>query len=965
MSIVNRLWSIVVFTSKRIFAQKGLTLAIIIGITTAVALTMSIPIYANAAYQNILETDVIASAQDQTENTNTSAASSFSFLFRYIGSWNGPISWEKLQPIKAYFEQKIQSDLLLTVKERVNYYKTAFYPFVPINTNIYSGIEYKPLAYLSLGALGNWNDHIDILEGTSPTTSSTDSTKPIDVWIHEDLATEIGLQAGEEYSIIASINGGKDKSVIPVRIAGIWAAKDNDDPYWFYKVAEFRYSLLTTEENFINRVLPLIENNVDQAIWFLQMDNTQVQSEDVPILLNRIRLTRQEAAQLLPNIRLDISPEQKLVKYQQAASSLMVFLYILNIPILAMILTFIGLVGGMVVSQRQNEIAVLRSRGTSMFQVLGFAILEGIVVGGISLAIGTYLATIVASFFGRVNSFLDFSSLNQLKVAVTSQALYFGITTAALAVLAVMAPTFNAAKHTIISYKQEQARQMRPPWWQRVYLDFLLMIPAVYGTYLLRQQGGLNITVSKGVISQDPFQNPLLVLVPSIGIFALTLMTLRLLPFLMIIISKIISRTRSIGFLAATRHLARTTGNYHAPLILLVLTLSLSTFTATLAQTLDRHLHDQLYYSVGSDAQLIEFGEAPAGSSPSTSVGFSSTNQNENSWVFVPVTEHLRVPEIQAAARIATNNVSIYPPTGFENGILMGIDRLDFPLVAFWRKDFSSSSLGSLMNQLALTTEGVLLPRSFLEKYNLKPGDDLRVEMFELGASHEFLFKIVGAFEYFPTWYPDEGPLIVGNLDYIFEMTGGEFPYDVWVRTEQNTNYDKLSDDLENFSLRVLYAKVAVELLKQAQARPERQGLFGLLSVGFTALALMTVLGFLLYAYFSFRRRFIELGILRAIGLSTWQMMVLLGVELAFLLGIGLAIGTALGVWVSNLFIPYLQIGTAQTAHVPPFLIQIDWTSVFRIYILFGALFIIALVILAFLLLRMKIFQAVKLGETV
>jgi len=42
--------------------------------------------------------------------------------------------------------------------------------------------------------------------------------------------------------------------------------------------------------------------------------------------------------------------------------------------------------------------------------------------------------------------------------------------------------------------------------------------------------------------------------------------------------------------------------------------------------------------------------------------------------------------------------------------------------------------------------------------------------------------------------------------------------------------------------------------------------LLGLLSVGFITAAVLTVLGFILYAMFSFRRRFIELGMLRAVG---------------------------------------------------------------------------------------------------
>jgi putative ABC transport system permease protein len=44
--------------------------------------------------------------------------------------------------------------------------------------------------------------------------------------------------------------------------------------------------------------------------------------------------------------------------------------------------------------------------------------------------------------------------------------------------------------------------------------------------------------------------------------------------------------------------------------------------------------------------------------------------------------------------------------------------------------------------------------------------------------------------------------------------------------------------------------------------------------------------------------------------------------------------------------------------------VEIAWPAILRIYALFGLLFVVALVALAALLLRMKIFQAVKLGET-
>jgi putative ABC transport system permease protein len=126
----------------------------------------------------------------------------------------------------------------------------------------------------------------------------------------------------------------------------------------------------------------------------------------------------------------------------------------------------------------------------------------------------------------------------------------------------------------------------------------------------------------------------------------------------------------------------------------------------------------------------------------------------------------------------------------------------------------------------------------------------------------------------------------------------------------------------------------------------------------------LTVLGFFLYAVFSFRRRLIELGVLRAIGLSATQMAAYLGWELLLLLGTGVGAGTLLGVAASRVYIPFMQVGITPESTLLPFSIIVAWPEIFRIYALFGGLFVVALIVLLAFLLRMKIFQAVKLGET-
>ena len=288
------------------------------------------------------------------------------------------------------------------------------------------------------------------------------------------------------------------------------------------------------------------------------------------------------------------------------------------------------------------------------------------------------------------------------------------------------------------------------------------------------------------------------------------------------------------------------------------------------------------------------------------------------------------------------------------------------------------------MNELAADPTGILVPNSLLTEHKVKIGDALRLGITTgvAGQSIPMEARIVGSFDLFPTWYPESGALIVGNLEELFLRSGAEYPHEVWLGTTPEADPETVAYTVRGFSIlldqqadqsklvqtglnTIVRDWSSAELhIRAEQRRPERQGLFGLLSVGFVASALLTVLGFLLYALFSFRRRFIEMGMLRAIGLSIQQMTSLLAAELAFLVLLGIGVGTALGVFASRLFVPFLQIGASAQSQYPPFQIEIAWLSIAQIYVLFILLFLTALSALSGLLVRMKIFQAIKLGET-
>jgi putative ABC transport system permease protein len=426
----------------------------------------------------------------------------------------------------------------------------------------------------------------------------------------------------------------------------------------------------------------------------------------------------------------------------------------------------------------------------------------------------------------------------------------------------------------------------------------------------------------------------------------------------------LLSQTGSVSLLMAIRHIARTPGSYSTPLTLLILTLSLSIFTASMAGSLDNHLYDQTYYKSGADVVFLERGENSSLISAFAQSTASSEADEEagSAWVFLPVSDYLDQPGVQAVTRVGTYPAVASIGTRQSVGTFYGIDRLTFGEVSYWRTDFASDSLGALMNQLAVYPDGVLVPASFLRQYGLSAGDLLTLNVDTYGDSHDLDYRIVGSFDLFPGWYPEDNVLMVGNLDYLFEQAGGEYPYRVWINTQSGTDPVGLSDTLAPLSI----ARTIPALdIAEAQASPRRQGMFGILSVGYSAAVVLTVIGFLMYALFSFRQRFVELGMMRAIGLSTRQMTALLAWELALLIIIGSAVGTALGIQISILFVPFMKVSGADILNIPPYQVQVAWSAIIRIYGVFTALFAVELALLVVLLRRMKISQAIKLGETV
>lgn len=953
---------------QRLLSHLGLMLAIAAGFTVAIALVVCIPVYSEAVGYRILRDEL---SRDEAGAQRPP----FAFMYRYLGSQTGVIGVNDYAGLDAYLTETVDSRLGLPIENRVHYVASDKMPLYP------AGGAGEPLIWLSMAFATDFESHIDVVDGAYPAFSADG---PVEVLIAEELAARLGLQVGEEYlllgpRVIQMANQAPDDDPnqtareqaamsVPVRIAGVWRAKDIEDPYWFYQPSTLNETVFVPQQSFSERLAARNPAPVYVALWYLMADGSGIRSSDVLVTRARINRTITEVGTILAGTRLDISPADALGRHQEQVQRLTLILTVFSIPVLGLIAYFIILVAGLVVQRQSNEISVLRSRGASRAQVLGIYLLEWLLLGALALGLGVLLGELAAFLMTWTRSFLDLVPREALPIEMTPDAWQRAWQVLALLLVASLLPAFGAARYTIVSFKSERARSTRKPWWQRAYLDLLLLIPVYYGYTQLNQRGTIAF-LGFGVGSGDPFGNPLLLLAPSLFIFALALLATRLFPMLMSLLAWAANRLPGVATVTALRYLARSTAAYTGPVLLLVLTLSLATFTASMARTLDNHLYDQIYYDNGGDMRLYDLGwstQPVAGLGGAPPAAAAETDAMEEArFVFLPVTDYLMVPGVEAATRVGTSEVDIVANGRTVAGRFVGLDRVDFLNVARWRSDYSRESLGALMNRLADDPSSVLVSSSFAGQTGLRVGDRFVIRMNDLDVNREVPLVVAGYIGLFPTIYPADGPFLVGNLDYAFEQQGGQYPYDVWLRLAPDADHRAINVGLAEIGLKTFERGFAPEEIVSERERPERQGFYGLLSVGFVASAFLTVLGFLFYSVLSFQRRFVELGMLRAIGLSTRQLGTLLGWEQALIIGAGMLAGTAIGISASQLFIPFLQVRRGQNAQIPPFLVEIAWEQIGIIYATFGVMLVLAVVVMVFLLRRMKLFQAVKLGEAI
>lgn len=919
----------------------ALTLVVTVALAAWIGVWVGLPLYAESASARLLATEVNDAAGEGVP---------FGYLFSYNRLSGGDKPYGDFVALNELLDGE-SSPFGATVLAKQRTFTT-----VPFELQTDGGTEGSAFASLS-----SFGELATIVNGRMAQPAASPLVGPIEVVLDVAYAAELDVVVGET---IAATNRRVElddpRRSLEVTVVGLWepaaapAPGTPVDPLRrFLRTGTLERRMVVPEATLAQTIDLLTDASVTNGQWLALLDSTTLTTDGVQALLADTERINREVDDRLRGARLLVSPESSLETFQSDVARLNRGLRLFSLPTVALTLAVAVLLLSIRWQRRQSTVLMLRRRGVSAGTIIGQTALEAALMTAGAAVLGVFIARIVAGFMGRTTTFLRLGTDADLGLVMNSRswtALVVGVLVSAALVVA---PSLSLLRSDIGTGKTRDS--LRRPWFQRAKLDLVIIgVVAFFSWFVLRRTN----------LSGQLLDDPIVILVPAATAFIVGLAVLRSVPWLAGQVGRLLDRSSSTAGLLVARRAERQPAAMAAPLLLLVITAAVAVYTGSLARTLDLQLFDTAFHQTGATNRA----ESRSGQATTNLYEIVNGETEATSVAAAPIDPigFERIWGVEAASRIGRAPGRLQPPTGAAvPATFIGVDTTTFADIAFWRSDFSASSLPELMARLDATTDSVLVTNEVLDEADLAVGDivEVRVRLDARNVTTDMV--IVGTFDQFPTWIPgEESPPVVASLSAFESRSPAPIPQELLF--EASTDGQDLAQtraDLNRVGIDSRAPRSAEVLAARAQGQPDRQGVFGLLTVGFALSAALTIIGFVFYAVFGFTRQLTELGVLRAFGLPVRTLSAIVALDLLVLGVVGVGAGTATGLAMARWYLP--QLVDNPTGSAPTMLSEIDWGAALGISAALAAALGVVTMVLLLVLRRLKLFTAVKFDQGV
>jgi putative ABC transport system permease protein len=929
------------------------------GLLITVALVSSIPTYSNGTLQHLLVKNL-----ESYQLSN----SKYPGLFYLYTIYNSDQSNNKnesnaqlLNKSNTFFEKDVNSSIPLPQLASVSILNTQELKVEPKNTKKYDPSNYGD--YMQVSSMSDMNRHIKLTDGRMPKDQAVNG-------VYEVIVPDATLeQTNITLGMVLKLTLTGNSKPIFVKPVGSFSSISNSDLYWLQSVDSYSNNFFMPQDLFQKM---FINGNMKSFFYsserYTDFDYHAIHLPDINHILAVQPKLEKDLSNLFDNtnVYIDFSMADTLPSYVSKGQQLKTMLWSLQVPVLILMGLYLFMVSRLIISRQQTEIAVLRSRGAGKSQIFLSYLIEFLILGTAAFMIGPYLGLGLSKMLGASNGFLEFVQRESLPVGLSSESYKYALLALLGGLIMMMIPVLQATRETIVSQKRKSSRFMGMAVWHKFFIDFLLLGIAAYEwtNYHNRLQD-LSVSKDPGVLQHI---DPLVFFVPILCVIGLGLLGLRFYPLLLKIINWIGHKIWPTSMYIANVQVGRMSKNYQFVMLFLIVTIGVGVINVSEARTINQNMEDQLHYATGADINLQPFWQTVGGAGTGTSTQGNQASATSTQYIEPPFSMYQNLSGVQHAAKVLQENgMNVQGSGKSSSGVeLMGIDPRDFGLTAWFKTGLLPYHINAYLNLLARDQTAVLVSRSLAIELNLQPGDKITV-----GGAHAAPteFVVYAIIDYWPSWNPVKNnssggapTLIVGNLPFIQNSMGLE-PYQVWLKLKPNASTASVYNEIEKINVPLISLTNAKQEVIKMKNDPFVQGLNGALTLGFLISIIVTFIGFLLYWILTLFSRSHQYGMFRAMGMSVTQLIGLMIWEQIMTSGLACFLGILAGSLTSRLFVPFLQLILYGKGQVPPFTVMVRQSDAETIYIFISTMVIIGLAILGWLIARIRIHQAVKLGE--
>lgn len=925
---------------------KWMVICLLIGFIMATAMTSTIPIYMHASLQRMLIKDMQAYQEDTGEYPGVYAVS------KTIVSGSNAVRQRDI--VRDVYSKAVSrfNDLYVPFLTHKCYTSDAYLYIANVES------ENGQRSLVKLGGMTDIGDHINLVSGRMFEPGKQDGD------VYEVICTEKALQVAQVvpdtvYEVTNILTPG---DTVKIKIVGVFELSDQNDTYWSEGLSEYDNTVFCDFNTLIDDVIMTGVVNVNQVDCRIIIDYQHLDMNVIEHVRNQFKSQAEKYAD--DNATFNVPAQAVLEDYAAKAASLKYILLMLDIPVILMLIFYLFMVSQLNIESERNEIAMLKSRGASSWQILRIYAYETLILGAISALIGPFVGLGLCNILGVSNGFLEFVNRPALHAKLSLTAFGYALAAVGVFFVTTLLPIIPASRVSIVMHKQSKAHAQKKPFWQRSFLDvFCVVLPLVWLWWYNRLNDNL---VAQGIVDTSSTMNPLMFAASTVFILGAALLCVRVYPYFIRLVYMIGRKHWSPAAYISLNNIGRSsTGREKFIMIFLILTVALGIFSANTARAINRNTEERIRYNLGADAVISEAWKTSRVrvTDPETGEESSATQYTEPEFE-----RYSTLPGVELATPVFQRDaVQLrFDESTTADVHAMAIVPSQFAKVAWFRSDLLPTHINNYINALNECQDGIIISKSYADKKGVEPGDVVEVKW---ARNDWFETVVVAVVDYWPSLNPydknsagEYRDFVILNYDYMNIMTITE-PYEVWLDLADDADISALYQAVVDRDIVATRLDVASQLIIGSKTDAVLQGVNGALTLGFITIMAMCFIGFLIYWILSIKGRTLQFGILRAMGMSFREIIAMIVYEQLLVSGVSIFLSIIIGGIASDIFVPLFQVLYNVTDQVPPFRVVSQRSDYYKLYAIVLVMLIVGFIVIARLIKQININKALKLGE--